>query len=274
VDDYRDLNRAMWDERAGAHAASVDYGFERYISDAEHLSDVVRFDLPRLGDIGGLSAVHLQCHIGTDTLSLHRLGATMSGLDFSGESLVQARRLAEAAGAAIDYRQGDVYDAAQILAPGSFDLVFTGIGALGWLPDISRWASVVAALLKPGGRFFIREGHPMMWAMADPRSDGVLAVEFPYFETTEPTEWDEQGTYVTTDHHFATTRSMEWNHGLGEIVQALLSAGIEITALVEHTSVPWEARPGEMTLGDDGEWRMTEHPERLPLTYTLQGVRR
>ena len=273
MNDYREVNRALWDERAPAHAASADYGMELFVSDPTRLSDVVRFDLPRLGDVSGLRGIHLQCHIGTDTLSLHRLGAAMSGLDFSGVSLDQARSLAERAGANIEYRQGDVYAAAEIFEPGTFELVFTGIGALCWLPDIQRWAGVVAALLKPGGRFFIREGHPMMWALGDPRPDGMLAVEFPYFETTDPTVWDEPGTYVSTDVEFTNTRSLEWHHGLGETIQALISAGISINAVEEHASVPWESRPGEMTLGADGEWRMSERPDRLPLSYTLQGIR-
>src|SRR3954466_2907082 len=121
MDEHRALNRAAWDERAPAHAASPDYAVERFAEDQAFVSDVVRFDLPRLGDVSGLRAIHLQCHIGTDTLSLHRLGAAMSGLDFSAGSLAQARDLAERAGATIDYRQGDVYDAARIFGAGSFD---------------------------------------------------------------------------------------------------------------------------------------------------------
>ena len=154
MSDYLTVNRANWDERAPAHAASADYGFARFAADPAHLSDVVRFDLPLLGDVAGQRAVHLQCHIGTDTVSLSRLGARMTGLDFSGESLKQARRLATLAGAEIDYVQSDVYAARDVL-DGEFDLVFTGIGALGWLPDIKRWARTVASLLAPGGRLFI-----------------------------------------------------------------------------------------------------------------------
>ena len=84
MSDYRAVNRVSWDERAPAHAASPDYGFARFIEDPGFLSHVVRYDLPRLADVAGLDGVHLQCHIGTDTLSLARLGARMTGLDFSG----------------------------------------------------------------------------------------------------------------------------------------------------------------------------------------------
>ena len=177
--DYREVNRASWDERAPAHAASPGYGIQRFVDDPAHLSDVVRFDLPLLGDVAGLRGVHLQCHIGTDTLSLARLGAAMTGLDFSPAALVEARALAARTGTDISFVQADVYDAVAVLEAESFDLVFTGIGALCWLPDVGRWAATVAGLLRPGGRLFLREGHPMLWSLDDTCPHGHLAVEFP-----------------------------------------------------------------------------------------------
>src|SRR3954447_9789502 len=152
MSDYRDVNRASWDERVPAHAASPDYALERFIADPGFLSDVVRFDLPRLGSVEGLRGVHLQCHIGTDTISLARLGARMTGVDFSPPAIARARRLAEQVDAAVEFVEAEVYDAIERLGAGGFDLVFTGVGALCWLPDVRRWAEVVAGLLKPGGR--------------------------------------------------------------------------------------------------------------------------
>jgi SAM-dependent methyltransferase len=274
VTDSVDLNRASWDERAPAHAASPDYAFDRFVADPEFLSDVVRFDLPRLGDVRGLRGVHLQCHIGTDTISLSRLGARMTGLDFSPAALAEARRLASAVGADVDFVQSDVYAAPEVLGRASYDLVFTGVGALCWLPDIRRWAGVVAALLKPGGRVFLREGHPMLWSLADPREDGLLVVEYPYFERQEPTVFDEGGTYVATDVEFEHNVTHEWNHGLGEVVTALLAEGFELTMLEEHDSVPWEALPGQMQQLPDTEWRLADRSWRLAHSYTLQAVRR
>jgi SAM-dependent methyltransferase len=274
MSDYRSVNRALWDERAPAHAASRDYGFTDFADDPTYLSEVVRFDLPRLGDISGLRGAHLQCHIGTDTVSLSRLGARMTGLDFSAESVKQARLLAKAADADIDFVESDVYDAVTELGAGAFDLVFTGVGALCWLPSITRWAQVVADLLRPEGRLFLREGHPVMWALEDPRPDGLLVLDFPYFEVPDATVWSEGGTYVDTDVTFHNTVSHSWNHGIGEIVTALSAAGMELTMLVEHDTVPWDAFPGMMTHLDNGEWRLTERPNRLPLTYTLQARKR
>jgi SAM-dependent methyltransferase len=272
--DPSSINRALWDERAPAHAASVDYAFGRFAADPTYLSDVVRFDLPRLGPIDGLDVVHLQCHIGTDTVSLGRLGGRVTGLDFSASSLAEARRLAALAGVAARFVESDVYAAADVLGEACFDLVFTGIGALCWLPDIRRWARLVAALLRPGGRLHLREGHPLLWALDDVRADGLLAVEFPYFEQATPTVFAAEGTYVETDVTFTNIASEEWNHGLGEIVSALLEAGMELTMLVEHDSVPWEALPGMMERVAPGEWRLRDRPERVPCTYTLQAVRR
>ncbi|MEU4424653.1 class I SAM-dependent methyltransferase [Actinoplanes sp. NPDC024001] len=262
--DYLEVNRANWDERAAAHAASPGYPVRELIADPAHLSSVVRFDLPRLGDIAGLRGVHLQCHIGTDTISLSRLGATMTGLDFSGASLEQARDIAARAGADIPFVQSDVYAARDVL-DGEFDLVYTGIGALGWLPDIKRWARTVASLLAPGGRLFIREGHPMLWTL-----DNDLTLSEPYFEQPQPQIYDEAGTYVPTEHEFQHNVTHEWNHGLGEIVTAVLEAGLVLTGLEEHQSVPWDALPGRMRPIEGGEYQLIDRPERLPHTYTLQ----
>jgi len=271
-DDYRTVNRASWDERAPAHAASPGYALERFRADRGFLSDVVRFDLPLLGEVDGLRGVHLQCHIGTDTLSLSRLGARMTGLDFSAAALAQARALVASTGEDVDFVEADVYDAADVLPAHAFDLVFTGVGALCWLPDVRRWAAVVARLLAPGGRLFVREGHPMLWSLADVRPDGLLVVEHPYFERDEPSVWDEPGTYVETDVVFEHNVTHEWNHGLGEIVTALLDQGLRLTGLTEHDSVPWEALPGQMEPLPGGEWRLADQPWRLAHSYTLQAV--
>ena len=114
----------------------------------------------------------------------------------------------------------------------------------------------------------------MLWALQDARQDRKLVVEEPYFETREPTVWDEGGTYVQTDVEFAQNRTYNWNHGLGEIFTALNDAGLSVTMLVEHDSVPWEALPGQMERLEHGEWRLAERPERLPHSYTLQALKR
>lgn len=269
----RAWNMRMWDQRAPVHASSPDYGFTSFLEDPGHLSGVVRFDRPRLGSIDGLRGVHLQCHIGTDTVSLARLGARMTGLDFSHASLTEARRLAEATGAEVDFVEADLYEATRVLPASAFDLVYTGIGALCWLADIRAWANVVATLLAPGGRLFMREGHPMMWAMDDAQSDGTLLAIYPYRETAA-LRFEEPGTYVRTDIPLDPWISYSYNHGIGEIITSLLDEGLAITMFQEHESLPWNAfAPGAMVEDDRGEWRLIDRPERLPLSYTLQAIK-
>jgi SAM-dependent methyltransferase len=272
TDDYRRINRASWDERAPAHAASPDYGFSEF-ADPAYLSDTVRFDLPRLGDVSGLRGVHLQCHIGTDTVSLARLGARMSGLDFSPAALLEAQKLSVLAGVTIDFHEADVYAADALFGRETFDLVYTGIGALCWLPDVQRWARVVADLLRPGGRLFMREGHPVLFSL-DESQAGRLEIGYPYFEHKDPLVLVQAGTYVATPSTFSQNVTHQWNHGIGEIVTALLDAELTLTQLVEHDSVPWDALPGQMTAIGGGEWQLAERPERLPHTFTLEAIKR
>jgi SAM-dependent methyltransferase len=271
VPGYLDVNRAMWDERAPAHAASPDYAVREFLDDPSFLSGVVRFDRPRLGDVSGLRGVHLQCHIATDTVSLARLGASMVGVDFSAAALAEGRRLVQATGADVSLVQSDVYGAVEALSGERFDLLYTGIGAICWLPEIERWADVVTRLLVPGGRLFMREGHPMLWSL-DERVTDRLALELPYFERAEPVVWTEGGTYVETDAEFEHNESHAWNHGLGEVLSALLSRGMRVTGLVEHQSVPWDALPGMMQDAGGGEFRLADRPWRLAHSYTLEAV--
>jgi SAM-dependent methyltransferase len=269
-DDYRRLNQANWDDRVPIHVGSPDYDAARF-DDPEFLSGVVRFDRPRLGDLRGVRGIHLQCHLGTDTVSLARLGARMTGLDFSPPAVAAARGLAGRAGVDVTFLEGDVDDAVALAGAGSYDLVYTGIGALCWLPDVHRWARVVAGLLAPGGRLFIREGHPVLWSLDEERTD-ALVIGYPYFEQTEPMVFTEEFSYVESDVALTSTTTHQWNHGLGEIVDAVLQAGLVLVGLEEHQSVPWEALPGRMEpVGE--EFRLAEHRERVPLTYTLQAVR-
>jgi SAM-dependent methyltransferase len=254
------------------HLASAEYGLERFERDRQHLSDVVRFDLPRLGDLAGLDVVHLQCHIGTDTVSLARLGARVTGLDFSASAVDAARDLAARAGADVTFVVADVHDAVDVLGAERFDVVFTGIGALCWLPSIERWADQVVGLLRPGGRLFMREGHPVLWALDDPRPDGLVVLEFPYVETAG-TRFVEPTTYVDHEGEVASPETIQFNHGLGQVVTALLRRGMAITALEEHDSVPWPALGDQMRDVGGGEYQLADRPERLPHSYTLQAVR-
>lgn len=282
--DYLATNAANWDARADVHVGPDGYDLAR-IADPQWISQVVQFDRPRLGEVAGLDAVHLQCHVGTDTISLARLGATMTGVDLSGRSLQHARTIAERAGVQVDYVQADVYSAVEALAGRDFDLVYTGVGALCWLPDIGRWAQVVARLLRSGGRLFVRDGHPVLNTLVGvtvrdhhPDRDqqpwisgpgqATPALELPYWENEHGLSWSEEQTYAGSGT-VTSPVSQEWNHALSEIVMAVLDAGLRLELLVEHDSVPWEAQPGLMVVDQAGEWRLKDRPERLPASFTL-----
>jgi SAM-dependent methyltransferase len=269
--DYRAINLANWNSRVPHHERG--YALREHTDDPTHLSRVVQFDLPRLGDVAGLHGVHLQCHIGTDTVSLARLGARMSGLDFSGPALEVAARLAADCGQSIEYVESDVYDAVEVFGAERFDFVYTGVGALCWIPDAARWAQVVADLLKPGGFLFFREGHPMLWALCDPRPDQLLVVEFPYFEN-EGTVFVEEQTYVEQEGALESPTIISFNHSLSEIFNALWNAGLTVTLFEEHQSVPWNALDEAMVADELGEFRLRHRPERLAASYTLRAEKR
>jgi len=273
TDDWRAINLANWESRVPVHTGPGGYDRAAF-DDPSHLSTVVRYDLPRLGRLDGLDAVHLQCHIGTDTVSLSRLGARLlTGLDFSPSALREARSLAARAGAEVTFIRGDVYDAVALLGGARFDLVYTGIGAICWLPSIRRWAEVVAGLLTPGGRLFMREGHPVLWSMSDPRPDGLLVVEYPYFETAG-VAFSEESTYAGTGI-VGAPQSVSFNHGLGEIFTALRDVGLTVRSFEEHREVPWNPLGDAMVPSPDfpGEFILASDRDRMPLTYTLQAVK-
>ena len=273
VRSWRATNLANWESRVPVHTAPDGYDLAAF-DDPTHLTDVVRYDLPRLGRLDGLDVVHLQCHIGTDTVSLARLGArSVTGVDFSPAALDAARSLSTRAGEDVAFTESDVYDSVDVLGPSRFDLVYTGIGALCWLPDVARWAAVVAGLLRPGGRLFIREGHPMLWTLSDPRPDGLLVIEHPYFESAgvafhEPNSYAGEGTLDAPE-------TVQFNHGIAEILDGVLAAGLSLTGFEEHREVSWNPLGAAMVASADhpGEYVLAAGRDRLPCSYTLQAVK-
>ena len=273
-DEQRNANLANWEDRVPIHTGPDGYELAAF-DDPNHISRVVRFDRPRLGDLAELDVVHLQCHIGTDTVSLERLGArSIVGYDFSPRAVAAARDLAARAGSQATFLEGELSDAVEILGAHRFDLVFTGIGALNWLPDIEGWAAVVAGLLRPGGRLHLREGHPMLYAADDERRDGVVAMAYPAFGIAGGTRFDEETSYEGDGSALAHTTTYQWNWSIGQVVTALLDVGLRLDLLIEHTTVPWNALEGLMhEVPPLGEWELVDRPERLACTYTLQAAK-
>lgn len=266
-------NRANWDDRAALHEAAG-YGIEDLVADGAHISAEVAQDRERLGDLHGQDVIHLQCHLGTDTVSLARLGPRrVVGLDLSGESIRRARTVAERCGADIEFIAANVYDARQVVT-GDFDLVYTSIGVLCWLPDVAAWARVIASLLRPGGRFLIRDDHPMFMTIGDDVTDG-LRIEQPYFQQDRPLTWDQEGSYIETPADappMTHTRSHEWNHSIGEILTALLDAGLVLDSFEETPYSAWTPWP-ELMVADGPGYRLREGAERVPMQFVATAHR-
>ncbi|MFT3942294.1 MAG: class I SAM-dependent methyltransferase [Ancrocorticia sp.] len=266
-------NQANWDDRAALHEASG-YGIEELIADPTYLTPELSQDLAWMGEIAGTDVIHLQCHLGTDTVGFARLGARrVVGVDLSGESLRRARIIAERCGVDIEYVQSNVYQAREHVT-GDFVLVYTSLGVLCWLPDIAGWARVVASLLRPGGRFVIRDDHPMFMTVGDDVSDG-LKIEQPYFEQPEPLTWDDDGSYVEAPEGTPRIQhgvSHIWNHSLGEIVTALIRAGLVVDYFEETPYSAWCAWP-DLMVRDGDRWRLRDNPERLPLQFMIAAHR-
>jgi SAM-dependent methyltransferase len=258
--EWFDANRAMWDERVPIHVGSDFYDLDGFLAGASPLRP---FELDEVGDVAGKRLVHLQCHFGLDTLDWARRGAQVVGLDFSGEAVAAARDVASRAGIDAEFVEANVYDAVTALGGRTFEIVYTGLGAIIWLPDIVRWAAVVAELLAPGGVLYLSEFHPITHVFGDDE----LTVEHEYFGG-EPVMWDEPGTYAdlaaTTEHN----RSFEWNHGLGEVVSAVIGAGLTVELLHEHDHTVFPRWP--FLVQDGTIWRMPEDRPSLPLMYSLR----
>ena len=265
---WRSDNLAVWEDRVPIHIGPDGYDIEGLLADPQRLSTTVANDAAALGSLAGLRVVHLQCHLGTDTLSLLRLGAaTVSGLDFSPAAIEQCRRLFGRAGVPGHFVIGDVHDAGRLFDQ-RFDLVYASIGAINWIPSIGRWLAVAASLLAPGGRLHLRDVHPMAMVI-DPGGDAELRLRYPYGERAEPVTIESDQTYVGDGTPVAHKTTHEWSHGLGEIVQGALDAGLVIGRLEEHYYTEWQML-ASMRREPCGRYVLREGPERLPLLFTLQ----
>jgi len=258
--DGRALNRCWWEERAPLHVAGDFYDIDRFRAGETTLQV---WEREELADVAGSSLVHLQCHFGLDTLSWAREGAHVTGLDFSRNAIAAATGLADEARIPAQFVCADVYDAVAALGR-TYDIVYTGHGALNWLPDLDRWAAVVHGLLRPGGRLYLSEFHPLIEVMAD--DDLAVAVDF--FASAAGQRWEAAGSYgtasTTTEHNVA----MEWTHGLGAVVTTLSGHGLRIVHLTEREETLYPRFPF-LVRGADGLYRMPEGRPRVPLSYSL-----
>ena len=259
AEDWLEVNREMWDERVPIHVGSELYDVEAFVAGRSSLR---AFELEELPEVRGRTLVHPQCHFGEDTLSWARRGAHVTGLDFSGPAIAAARELAARCKLRAEFVEANVYDAAEALGGRRFEIVYTGIGAVNWLPDIERWAHVMAALVAPGGCLYLAEFHPITNVFGDD-----LTVVSPYF-SERPFELDKAGSYADPDAETIHDRTVEWHHSLGSVVSAVIAAGLEIEFLHEHDTTLFARWP--FLVGERGSFRMPEGAPSLPLLYSLR----
>ena len=260
MDGAADVNRRVWDERAALHERSAFYGLEAFRAGGSTLRPV---EVEELGDVAGRSLLHLQCHFGLDTLSWARRGARVTGVDFAERAVALARRVARECGLEARFVCAAVEDLPGAL-DGTFDVVFTSYGVLCWLADLRRWGEVVAHFLRPGGTFYMVETHPVV----DVFDDGVH-VAHPYFHSSEPTPCPTRGSYADRAAELSEPVSYQWAHGLGEVLDALLGAGLRLDFLHEFPFCPYQ-KLACLEQGPDGWWRLPGQGGSVPLLFSLK----
>lgn len=263
MDSRLEANLENWNSRVRVHADSRFYDVEGWLIRAPGPPSR---EIEALGDLEGKTLVHLQCHFGMDTLQWARVGANVTGVDFSPAAIDEAISLAKRAGLSerASFVCANVYDAPQALLKKRFDVVYVSLGALCWLPNVAAWGAVVTQLLNPGGRLYIHDGHPLTSCFDD---DGERIIYSYFEETDDPFVSDSSSTY-TDGEELSATRTYEWNHSLGDVVAALVGRGLVLDSLTEHDwslfrRFPWleECASGLLVIPKDRP--------RIPLSFTL-----
>lgn len=261
-ENYLAINKEAWNARTGVHLTSEFYDVAGFIKGATSLNSI---ELDLLGDVKGKSILHLQCHFGQDTISLQRLGARVMGVDLSDKSIESAKLLAEQTGVDARFICCDVYDLPNHLNE-QFDIVYTSYGTIGWLPDLDKWASVIAQFLKPQGKFVFVEFHPVVW-MFDSDFDKI---GYRYFNSGAIIE-TESGTY--TDRNAALRYEyVSWNHGLSEVINSLIHAGLTIQSMDEFDYSPYNCFRGTVEI-EPKKYRIKHLDDKIPMVYSITATK-
>lgn len=256
---YISLNRQLWNLRTPFHIDSEFYDVIGFLKGKNTLNEI---ELSLLGDVHGKKILHLQCHFGLDTLSLARMGAQVTGVDFSDVAIEKANELAGSTNIPARFVCCNIYDLPQHLDE-TFDLVFTSYGTIGWLPDLDAWAAIIKRYLKPEGKFVFAEFHPVIWMF----DNDMEKITYSYFKSTPVIE-TEASTYADTKAAI-NMESVSWNHGLAEVISALLSHGLKITTFEEFNYSPYNCFTNMIAI-EPGKYQFKHHEDRMPLVYALK----
>jgi SAM-dependent methyltransferase len=261
-------NRALWDEWTPINARAPFYRMEDFKRGALKLKP---YEIEDVGNVQGKSLLHLQCHFGMDSLSWARLGATVTGVDFSPRAIERARALSEEVGVEARFIESDLYALPGVLDE-QFDVVYTSRGVLGWLPDIERWGQVAAHFVKPGGILYVTEVHPLVWVLDEEHRLPDLRLKYHYWSRPEPLAFPVQGSYADPQAKVDAPFEYGWNHSLGEYVTAIARAGLRIEFLREEDFVEWPV--WFLDPAEDGTWRLPEDAGgEIPLFFTLKATK-
>ncbi len=261
--DYLQINKTSWNNRVDAHLASEFYDVEGFLKGNTSLNDI---ELKLLDDVKGKSILHLQCHFGQDSISLARLGARVTGVDLSDKAIDAANEMAKKTGNDVKFICCDVYDLPNHLNE-QFDMVFASYGTIGWLPDMNKWANIIATFLKPNGRFVFAEFHPVVW-MYD---DNFETIKYNYFNAG-PIEENETGTYADKGAPIQQ-ESVGWNHDLAEVFTSLITNGIEINSFEELNYSPYNCFAKTVEF-EPKKFRITHFGNKIPMVYALVGTKK
>jgi len=266
MDEFLKANRELWDKLASIHHKSEFYDVEGFLKGKQTLDPIELDELPNLT---GKKLLHLQCHFGMDTLSLARLGAEVTGVDFSPEAIGLAKFLSEEAGIGARFVCANVYDVPKVLDE-RFDIVFTSGGVIMWLPDLDKWANVISSSLKPGGLFYIREFHPFAYVFDDEDNVTELRVKYPYFQGKDPLEFEDDGTYAS-EEKTGMMKTYEWNHSVSDILNSLINNGLRIDHFNEFPVTGYKALPFMI---EKGRWVLPDNEDKLPLMFSIKATKR
>jgi SAM-dependent methyltransferase len=267
MDEFLKANRELWDKLATIHHKSEFYDVEGFLKGKQTLDPI---ELEELPDLTGKKLLHLQCHFGMDTLSLARLGAEVTGVDFSSEAIELAKSLSETAGIEANFICANIYDVPKILND-KFDIVFTSGGVLTWLPDLEKWANVISSCLKQGGIFYIREFHPFAYVFDDEEDVTELRVKYPYFQGKDPLEFEDDGTYAC-DEKVGMMKTYEWNHPVSAILNSLINNRLRIEYFNEFPVTGYKALPF-MIEKEKGRWILPNNVDILPLMFSIKATK-
>jgi len=263
MEHYFEANRQCWNLRTEVHKTSDFYDVEGWKQGRTSLTGI---ELSEVGPVAGKKLLHLQCHFGQDTLSWARMGARVTGCDLSDKAIALARQLTRECNLKGRFVCCNVYDLPQHLK-GKFDVVFTSFGVVGWLPDLDRWAAVIARFLKKGGIFYLAEFHPVVWML----DEGMEFIKYAY-HNAGVIQTEQVGTYAD---RYAGIEYTEygWNHSLSEVINSLLRHGLQLEFLNEYPYSPFDCFD-KTVKGADGNYRIQGLEDKIPMVYTLKAVKR